>query len=253
MVNYKVRAFYEKDSGSVGADVVIYSDTGDVIDTILVTTQGQYNQLISRLDGIDDTYMDLNELKEVLKNTGDSLIEINATKFNGYGINDFSRYNHKHDDLYAPLSHAKNTVDHGVGTGDKYGHNKVVDNCLSSQFNAGESLSANQGRVLNEKIDSAISSRGAWISLSTGSYGTLFVNNAIRLAHFRYYHSKASLGTGGNCNYDKIPGVYCPKQSTIVPAMNPTVALLVKTDGNIEYSSTSAGTKTIHASAMWPY
>ena len=59
MVNYKVRAFYEKDNGSVGADVVIYSDTGDVIDTILITTQCQYNQLVSRLEGIDETYIDM--------------------------------------------------------------------------------------------------------------------------------------------------------------------------------------------------
>ena len=153
MVNYKVRAFYEKDTGSVGADLIIYSDTGDVIDTLLITTQGQYNELVSRLDGIDQQYLDLNELKQYLQNTGDTEITINATKLNGLTVEEFARQNHNHDDLYARKNHADPQPDYGVGAPDTYGHNKVIDNCNQTVYRAGESLSAYQGKLLNDRIN----------------------------------------------------------------------------------------------------
>lgn len=155
MVNYKVRAFYEKDSGSVGADLIIYNDTGDVIDTLLITTQGKYNELVSRLDGIDERYLDLTELKQYLQNTGNEEITINATKLNNLTVDEFARRDHNelHDGRYARTNHADSQSTYGVGAPDKYGHNKVIDNCNQTAYRAGESLSAYQGKLLSDRIN----------------------------------------------------------------------------------------------------
>ncbi|WP_407454420.1 hypothetical protein [Methanobrevibacter sp.] len=151
MVNYKTRIFFEPDTNSLGADVIIYSEEGDKIDTILVTTESKYNELAEQIENIDDTYIDLNELHTILANVQNDLI-INATKFQGYDLDQFSLVGHTHNE-YAQKNHAASSQTYGVGSASRYGHTKVIDNLTSTQYVAGESLSANQGKVLKNLID----------------------------------------------------------------------------------------------------
>jgi hypothetical protein len=151
MVNYKTRIFFEKDTNSLGADVFIYSDEGDLIDTILITTESKYNELAEQIQNIDATYIDMAELTEVLKNTQNELV-INATTFGGLTVNDFSQTGHTHSG-YAVTNHASTRNDFGLGTGSQYGHNKIIDNLTKNEFVNGEALAAHQGKVLMDAIN----------------------------------------------------------------------------------------------------
>ena len=150
MVNYKTRVFWEPDTNSVGADIIIYSDSGDVIDTILVTTESTYQELAEKVENIDNTYIDTDELHETLLNVTNAL-EINATKFQGLSPSDFAPVNHQHTN-YAPVHHSSITDNYGPGTSELYGHNKIINNLNSSEYKSGEALSAYQGNVLNQLI-----------------------------------------------------------------------------------------------------
>ena len=50
----------------------------------------------------------------------------------------------------APTSHASSSTMYGVGTSTEYGHLKVADNLTTTT--SGTALSANQGKILNDKI-----------------------------------------------------------------------------------------------------
>ena len=53
-------------------------------------------------------------------------------------------------DSKAPTSHASSSIMYGVGTSTEYGHLKVADNLTTTT--SGTALSANQGKILNDKI-----------------------------------------------------------------------------------------------------
>ena len=148
MVNYKVRTFYEKDTGTAGADVIIYSDQGDVIDTLLITTESTYNDLIEQLEGIDERYLDRNDVLQILQNTTNEIVNINATSLNGLSSDQFARYNHNHDSVYAKLPHVNTLSTEGVA-----GHTKIINNVSRDAFVTGEALSAYQGKLLSDRIN----------------------------------------------------------------------------------------------------
>ena len=148
LVNYKVRSFYEKDSGTAGADVIIYSDTGDVIDTILVTTESTYNDLVKQLDDIDEKYIDKQDLLTILQNTSGEIVAINATYLNGQSADFYAKNNHDHNTMYAPLSHVNVNASE-----NNYGHVKIINNLSRGSFVTGEALSAYQGKLLSDQID----------------------------------------------------------------------------------------------------
>ena len=250
MVNYKVRTFYEKDTGTAGADIIIYSDTGDVIDTLLVTTESTYNNLVEQIESIDQKYVDRNELISIIKNTSGEILEINATLLNGHNADYFAKNDHNHDTIYAPRSH----VDI-LSSDSSLGHVKTINN-LSRNVNVnGEALSAYQGKLLDDKINSAISSRKTWTKLSVGTYGTIWYNSALRLVEFRYNHSRDSaLNTTGDIasTYAKIPKAYCPVTGTVIPCLNPRLSMYVSSDGDLSYA-TNGTVKTLNATGMWHY
>lgn len=159
MVNYKVRSFFEKDTGTAGADVIIYSDEGDVIDTLLITTESTYNDLAQQLEGIDEKYLDRQDLLKILQNTSEEIVEINATYLNGHSSDYYARNNHNHNTVYAPLSHVDAKSSESV-----LGHAKIINNVSRGSFVNGEALSAYQGKLLSDRIDNAVSDSG-WIDL----------------------------------------------------------------------------------------
>lgn len=56
-------------------------------------------------------------------------------------------------DKKAPISHASTATTYGVGTGDNYGHCKIINNLTTSSNTNGYALSAYQGKVLLDKIN----------------------------------------------------------------------------------------------------
>jgi len=152
MVDYRTRIFFEKDSKVMGADILIYSEAGDLIDRILVTSNSSYVELSEKIDNIDNTYIDKDELITYLQNVVTDL-EINATKLNGIPASNYSQVGHTHGNDYAVRNHASTTNNFGLGSNSLYGHVKLVDNLNSQQLVQGEALSAHQGNVLKGLID----------------------------------------------------------------------------------------------------
>jgi len=190
MVNYKTRIFFEPETNSLGADVIIYSEEGDKIDTILITSESKYNELHQQIQEIDNKFIDVNELTTILVNVQNEL-EINATKFAGMDINSFSLVGHTHEDL-PPKNHASVNQEYGVASTSEFGHAKLINNLAVSQYNSGEALSAYQGNVLKNLIDTVKSDLMKWEQItlsghnSIANYCRLYVNKALRLARFTY-------------------------------------------------------------------
>lgn len=67
-------------------------------------------------------------------------------------------------DSRTPKTHASTATTYGVGTETKYGHNKVINGLTASSYQNGESLSAYQGKVLNDTINDVASRFGSAIS-----------------------------------------------------------------------------------------
>lgn len=94
-----------------------------------------------------------------------------------------------------------------------------------------------------------------WTSQTIATYGTLYVNTALRLCEFRYYRtnykfnntSEVTLHTGA------IPSAYRPKQTIICAVYQISIIGAVTTGGNIVSTTSTTGTKTINMNAFWHY
>ena len=157
MVDYKTRIFFEPDNDSVGAEVKIYSEDGENIDNIVITTDSIYQELIQRLDNLDANYVSQEELLEQLTNVTDDIV-INATTLDGFSADNFAKLNHNelHQGYFAPVNHATQNNRYGLADTSNYGHVKTVDNLNAQTFVDGEALSAHQGNVLQSNITSLI-------------------------------------------------------------------------------------------------
>ena len=211
LVTYKTRVYYEKDGPTLGAEVRIYDTDNNEIETILITSESKYRELADKILNIDDTYIDKNELINIITNT-QSELQINATSLAGYSPEDFARKIHSRD-TYAQTNHASSQSTYGLGTTSNYGHNKVIDNLTSTEYRNGESLSAFQGKVLSDLINSSKTDMMKWeaITLSghdnVANYCTLQVNRSLRLANLRYVRSGVFKGVGSS-NSTKNPSPY---------------------------------------------
>ena len=215
MVECKTRVFYETDSGMMGAEVKIYGEDGENIDNIIITSETKLKEIADKVLEMDDNYIDKDELTSILINASEALT-INATRFQGYVPADFARALHSHSE-YAQINHSSPQDVYGKGTPANYGHNKLVNNLLTSSYNDGEALSAYQGKVLKDTIDSAVTNICKWekISLSghdnIGNYCTLYVNQALRLARLTYVRDSVKKGVASSKdsnNRDTNPSPY---------------------------------------------
>ena len=112
--------------------------------------------------------------------------------------------------------------------------NKVVTNALNDKSNTNHTHS--------------------WITQSLGSYGTLYVNETLRLVIFHYSRSynypsasDMTLETG------IIPSDYRPSKSVPCGTASPYVAGRVTSDGSLRVVPTIAGTLGTTVQAIWVY
>lgn len=215
MVDYKTRIFYETETGMMGAEVKLYSEEGENIDNIVITSESKLKEIAERVLEMDDTYIDMSELTTILLNASEQLT-INATRFQGYVPADFARALHSHSE-YAQINHATPQDVYGKGTPANYGHNKIINNLTSSNYIDGEALAAYQGKVLKDSIDSAVTNICKWerITLSghdnVASYCELHVNQALRLARLTYVRDGVKKGVASSKddnNRDANPSPY---------------------------------------------
>lgn len=148
---------YSADEKIIGAEVVVYSEDGDKIDSIIVTDETRLQQLEEALEVIDETYVQYTSLNSILENLDEST-PINATKLNGYQGDQFVLNSQLEDKSFKPKPHAAPTNEYGVGNAANFGHVKIRDNLTSDTYISGEALSAHQGKVLDDKITAATES-----------------------------------------------------------------------------------------------
>lgn len=256
MVTYKTRVFCEPEDGdSLGAEVRIYGEEGDVIDTILITTQSQYDQLATQIQNIDNTYIDQQELVTLLSDT-ENPITVNATSLGGVPAADYARLNHNdlHIGTFAPKNHASTSNGYGLGDGTNYGHTKVVNNLTTASFQSGEALSAAQGKVLNTAINNVKKSLTTWNSQKLG-YGLLHVNPAIRCCRYKYERENYKITGDKKLHEATIPEEYRPKG--IVRAWDSKyVCLSVNTGGDVHIETTHSQLpviNTLKVNFIWFY
>lgn len=187
MVEFRTKIYYEEQDNIVGAEVVVYSTTGENIGSIQVTSKQQFDELVSKLNGLDERFILKTGLQEALED-----VSVDANTLNNLSSADFALVNHDHANDYAPKDHATISTIHGLGENYKYGHVKVIDNLTSSQYKDGESLSAYQGKVLKTAVDgkAPISHNHGWTTIFTDKVikgvGTcsLYINKQIQLGFF---------------------------------------------------------------------
>ena len=146
----------------------------------------------------------------------------------------------------------------------------IKDNLTSSDSN--KPLSAKQGKELKTLVDGKANSThnhdaryytetemNTWtsVTLNSGtSYGTLWVNPTIRLAHLRYYrenYNYSSTNTEITLHSEAIPSDYRPSTNNILASYNTSIVGAVKSNGDITTQTNSTGSKTINFSGMWHY
>ena len=100
-----------------------------------------------------------------------------------------------------------------------------------------------------------------WESVTlNSSYGTLYVNEALKLCEFQYYKQNVSFtGTGetlvddGSSHNGLIPSDYLPITAINCDCYRSDMGALIKTDGKLYANTDSTGSKNVNCGAMWHY
>lgn len=144
---------YSADEKIIGAEVTVYSEEGDKIDSIVVTDQTQLQELEEALENIDSRYVLLTALNDILANIEETN-NINATKLNGHQGDEFVLLTDIQNNVVSanPKEHASSNTTYGAGSTNKYGHVKLRDNLNAANYVSGEALASHQGKVLDDKI-----------------------------------------------------------------------------------------------------
>lgn len=106
MVDFNTRIFSEDDGKIIGAEITVYSDSGNKIGNISVADAETLEEMQAQLAVIDETYFTEARLQAILANTNENT-PINATTLSGFLSSDFAKVSQLSN--YAPLSH-----DHSV-------------------------------------------------------------------------------------------------------------------------------------------
>jgi len=90
MVDFNTRVFTEDDGKIIGAEITVYSDSGDKIGLIDIADAETLEEMQAQLAVIDETYFTEARLATILANTNEDTV-INATKLSGFLSSDFAK------------------------------------------------------------------------------------------------------------------------------------------------------------------
>lgn len=128
------------------AGITITVTDGSVIESFTVSDAKKLNDLIQQIKQFDDKYVDIDELKTVLKNESQKDV-INATNLNGLSSDKYAKSSDLDKYSTVPTNHSSRTVEYGVGDTNNYGHLKITDNL--SETDPAAALSCKAGNKLN--------------------------------------------------------------------------------------------------------
>lgn len=180
-------------------------------------------------------------------------VVINATYLNGKDSNSFSQVGHLHNNY---LSHNHSNI---IGDGYNWGHVKVIDN-LTTRTNNGEVLSANQGYVLDNKIDTLKKSvTNNWREFKVNDRLSYRVNELLHLVVCDYNYPncnkfKDKTGVHDLESKGKIKKKYCPTYRVNSPVYRSDINFMVNTDGSIKaHNLTKHDSWNIKVQVLWYY
>lgn len=184
--------YYKDNNGDIiGANVLIYNDTEDLVEKIIIVEEKCFQNLKDRITSLDNTYLTREQLSEILENTGETT-EINATHLNGVNSAGFALRKHTHEE-YAPKNHNSTDSKYGLGTSSEYGHCKVRNDLTAPSPVTGEALGAYQGQLLNKRL-SAVES-------AAGTVNDNYTKNSMRLKIGRWRDQAGEDNTELKLNY----------------------------------------------------
>lgn len=112
MTNLETQIYNRDEDNVIGAKVIVSADNGQTIDSIQITNQTDFDELVDKLDALDESYVEFeegsslagNSLDSILENTDESAL-INATLFSGHDSSYYAKSSHTHNktsiaDLY---------------------------------------------------------------------------------------------------------------------------------------------------------
>ena len=94
-----------------------------------------------------------------------------------------------------------------------------------------------------------------WTSQAIATYGTLYVNTALRLCEFRYYRTSYNFSSTAQVTLHSavIPSTYRPKYTYYLASWDNQVSMAVTENGDIMAYTSSKATRNIFATGMWHY
>ena len=150
---FKVKVYKENETEIIGAEVIVMDNNGIAIDSISITDANTLSQLKEDLDfAVNNQYSDDN-VKNLITTEQIPATKIDAEKLAGHTANEFSLSTHSHGLDYAPKEHSSTNTIYGKATETQYGHTKIVKNLTTEDETNAVSLHANQGKILNDKLN----------------------------------------------------------------------------------------------------
>lgn len=161
--------FLEEDSSSTlnaGTDSM-YCKLVVEIDLDKINTESDFEQGYYKIVTSSTGYPTLTQTDIAENNAGVYQYELARFKTSVNGISEFQdmrtyigdelQYQLIEDlnSIKAPNNHASSSTTYGLGTQSNYGHNKLVNNLTTSSYQDGLALAAYQGKLLNDKVNTA--------------------------------------------------------------------------------------------------
>lgn len=250
MVDFKTKIYHAEGDQIVGAEITVYSEEGDNIGSIQVTSKKDFDDLKAKLDNLDETYVPISRLEYEL-----GRVNVNAQTLDNLSSTDFARSNHSHYDEFPPKNHSSQDNVYGLANTSKYGHAKLVNNLNRNIYADGEALSAKQGYDLQQNITKLRNDMGGWHYEKVGDYGALWAHSILRIVYFTYYRENYSISQSKVLHNGYIPAQF-RFSGTIkyIPSTQYDI-LGVSKEGNITLrtSRTKTKTETLRGWWIWRY
>lgn len=255
MVDFKTRVYHEENNKIIGAEVIVYSEEGDRIGNIQITSKKDFDDLINRIDGFDETFVEKKDLQNLVNQ-----LTIDAATLDGYSSPDFALRDHSHNREYAKTNHADSENSYGLASNSLFGHVKLIDNLNQTSFKDGLALSANQGKILDDKINSHAKNNQTWTKVKNGTYITVYYNSSLKLCYCIYERENyTGFNKADNVNEtiiihgeNTIPKQYQPPTRVLSPLFRPDIVMSINPDGSIRArSAAKLSTLNIYCCFMW--
>ena len=175
----------------------------------------------------------------------------------------YARSNHTHpkSNIYAGAIHTHTNVFSTSDDGDVY----IYTNGTSQPPTSLGALLYNMDSEIDGKSDanhthsgyaSSSHTHGTWTSQTVATYGTLYINTAIRMCELRYVRSfsSASADTFYEWHTGAIPSGYRPS-SQVMGSINQVGAIYVDSNGNIggKFAIGWSSSRSVIGTVMWHY